>query len=82
MSTLSNFSYLREQLATRIDPTITNIDNILFEVEVTKAAQALLLGSPHTVDDILDVQNEVRLAVPRITEGHVRRIGLRNRRKG
>lgn len=58
------------------------VDNILFKVEVAKATQTLLLGFPHTVDDILNVQDEVRLAVPRIAEGHVRRIGLRNRRKG
>jgi hypothetical protein len=57
-------------------------DNILFKVEVAKATQTLLFGFPHTINDILNVQDEVRLAVPRIAEGHVRRIGLRDRRKG
>lgn len=53
---------------------------ILFKIEFAQSTQTLLLSPPDTIDDILDVQDKIRLAVSRITEGHVRGVGLGDRR--
>lgn len=41
----------------------------------------MFFGPPYTIDHVLDVQDKISLTVPRITERHVRRISLRNRRQ-
>lgn len=38
----------------------------------------MLFGFPHAINNILDGQNEIRLAVSGVTEWHVRRVSLRN----
>lgn len=52
--------------------------DLLFQIELLQLAQALLLRLPNTVDNVLDVENKVSLAVSGISEGHIRRIGLRD----
>jgi hypothetical protein len=56
-------------------------DDILFEVEVFESQEVLFLCLPDTVYDILNVQHKICLTIPSISERHVWRIGLRNRRK-
>ena len=52
---------------------------LLFKIEFFQLTQILLLGLPYSVDYILNVQHKICLAVPGISEWHVRWIGLRNR---
>lgn len=52
---------------------------LLLEVELLKPTDSLILGSPYTIYHILDCKCEVCLAVPGISERHIRRVGLRNR---
>jgi hypothetical protein len=52
--------------------------NILFKIELFQLAQILFFGLPHAVHHILDVEDEVCLAVASISERHVGRIGLGN----
>lgn len=59
----------------------TGQKNILLEIEFTQATERVLFGLPHTIDDILDVQDEIRLAVSSVSERHVGWISLRNRRQ-
>ncbi len=83
MSTLSNFSYLHFTVSAKnVTSKQTSAQIILFKVKVAEPTQALLLGLPNTVNNILDVQDEVSLTVSGIAEGHVRRVGLRNRCEG
>ena len=55
--------------------------SVLFQVELLKLAQIFFFGFPHSVHYILDIQNEIGLAVSCISEGHVGRICLRDRRQ-
>ncbi|KAI6761699.1 hypothetical protein HG531_002252 [Fusarium graminearum] len=55
---------------------------VLVQVEVVEVAALLLLGLPHTVDNILNANTVVRLAVTGVSERHQRRIDLRNRGEG
>jgi hypothetical protein len=50
----------------------------LLKVKIAESAEGLFLGLPHAVNNILNVQDKVGLAVSSIAERHVRRIGLRN----
>ena len=59
-----------------------NQRNILFKVKVTQTTKTLLLGLPHSIDYILDVQDKISLAVSSVAERHVWWVSLRNRRKG
>lgn len=51
---------------------------VLLEAEVLEPAKTLLFRLPHAVDNILDVENVVSLAVSSVTEWHARWIHLRN----
>lgn len=83
MSTLSNFSYLHFTVSAKnLVSKQTSGHIILFKIKVTESTQTLLLGLPDTIHNILDVQNKIGLAVSGIAEGHVRRVGLRNRGQG
>ena len=77
MSTRSNFSYLGLSVLVNGRDSV----NILLEAEVLETAEALFLGLPYTVDDVLDVQNIVGLAVASVAEGHARRVHLGNGRQ-
>ncbi len=50
--------------------------HILIQTESTETAEILLFRAPHSIDDILDVDDIVGLAVAGVAEGHVRRVGL------
>lgn len=50
----------------------------LFQIEFLELAQVLLLGLPNSIHNVLDVQDEVCLTIPSISEGHVWWIGLCN----
>jgi hypothetical protein len=78
MSTRSNFSYLH-RLA---ESTWDAMSNLLLKTEVLESAKAFFLCLPDAVDDILDVQNIVCLAVARIAKGHARRVHLRDGSEG
>jgi hypothetical protein len=78
MSTRSNFSYLCVLALVACH----QFENVLFQAEVLEPAKTFLLGLPDTVDNILDVENVVCLAVAGIAEGHARRVHLRDGSKG
>ena len=69
------------------DPVeVTMLDSleslVLVQVEVVQVAALLFLGLPHTVNNILNTDTVVGLAVTGISEGHQRRVDLRNRGEG
>lgn len=52
------------------------------EVKAVEVTAALVLGLPHAVHDVLDGDAVVGLAVPRVAEGHQRRVDLCDGREG
>lgn len=55
---------------------------VFVEIKVLKNAAALLLGLPHTINDILDSDAIVGLTIAGISERHEGGVNLRNRREG
>ena len=53
--------------------------DVLLEIEVLQVEEAFFLGAEDAVDDVLDAQTVVCLAIARIAEGHARWVHLRNR---
>lgn len=53
--------------------------DILFQTKVFERAEAFLFSAPDAVDDILDGDSVVCLAVAGVSKGHAWRIHLRNR---
>ena len=54
---------------------------ILFKVKLAQSTQRVFFGLPHTIYHVLNVYDEVGLAVSSITEGHVWWIRLGDRRQ-
>jgi hypothetical protein len=52
--------------------------NLLLETEVFEPAETFFLGLPYAINDVLDVQDIVSLAVPGVAERHAGRVHLRN----
>ena len=75
MSTLSNFSYLCRPSVLRERGAGSCL---LFEIELVESTKVLFFGFPNTIDHVLYGKTVVSLTVPGVSEGHARRVHLRD----